>query len=67
MARLVTDWPFKDRILILSKAERATLRRAAAIAERARDVLAEPDSDLDYELARLEHAARDFAGPQEEL
>jgi hypothetical protein len=43
------------------------LRRAAAIAERARDVLAEPDSDLDYELARLEHAARDFAGPQEEL
>lgn len=55
--------------LHLSKTERRTLRAAAAIAERARAAVAGAtgadlmslDTELDYELARLEFAAEEIA------
>ena len=66
--------------LHLSKTERRTLRLAAAIAERARAIVASVhkaetgsvanacitllDTGLDYELARLEHAADEIAGEE---
>lgn len=58
--------------LHLSKTERRTLRLAAAIAERARALVASVhkaetgslDTGLDYELARLEHAADEIAGEE---
>jgi hypothetical protein len=52
-----THWP---KAFEFSKQERQVLMRAAEIAEKAR-ALVERESDLDYELARLEHAAREFA------
>jgi hypothetical protein len=56
--------------LHLNKTERRTLRVAAAIAERARAIVAsvhkaEPgslDTELERELARLEFAANEIAG-----
>lgn len=41
--KLVQDWPFHGTKLVLSKAERATLAKAAAIAEQAATVF-DPDS-----------------------
>jgi hypothetical protein len=58
--------------LHLSKTERRTLRAAAAIAERARAAVAGAtgadvrslDTELDYELARLEFAAEEIAAEE---
>lgn len=52
-----THWP---RTLEFSLYERKVLLEAAAIAEKARG-LVEPESELDLDLARLEHAAREMA------
>ncbi len=46
-------------VLMFNKQELAALERAAAIAERARD-LVELDSDLDLELAQAEHGCRNL-------
>lgn len=56
-----THWP---RTLEFNVRERRILEQAAAIAEKAR-ALVEPESELDFELARLEHAAREWAAPSD--
>lgn len=56
----VKDWPFKGEYLELSAAERRTLLRAAAIAEKAAELW--PRDSWHWEEAKaLEHRARDMA------
>lgn len=73
--RIVTETMFGVRLddaLALTVRERQTLRRASAIAERARDLLREhygsveaEGLDFDTELAGVEHACRDLASKSE--
>lgn len=57
---------FRDWTLVFSKAEMDALRKAAAIAEQARDLLRKelgPDAEehaLDVPLAEIEHNWREF-------
>lgn len=60
--RLVKDWVFGDPILELNKSELATLRRTAAIAERAARMLGlDDDQRCEDDLGALAMYARDVA------
>ena len=48
-------------VVAFSKQDRAACARVASLMEKARGLLDNPNSHEDYEMARLEHAARDFA------
>jgi hypothetical protein len=48
-------------VIAFSKQDRAAFARVASLMDKARGLLDDPDSDADYEMARLEHAATEFA------
>jgi hypothetical protein len=48
-------------VIAFSKKDRAAFARVASLMDKARGLLDDPDSDADYEMARLEHAATEFA------
>lgn len=48
-------------VIAFSKQDRAAFARVASLMEKARGLLDDPDSDADHEMARLEHAATEFA------
>lgn len=48
-------------VIAFSEQDRAAFARVASLMDKARGLLDDPDSDADYEMARLEHAATEFA------
>jgi len=48
-------------VIAFSKQDRAAFARVALLMNKARELLNNPDSNADYEMACLEHAATEFA------
>lgn len=48
-------------VIAFSKQDRAAFARVASLMDKARGLLDDADSDADYEMARLEHAAAEFS------
>lgn len=48
-------------VIAFSEQDRAAFARVASLMDKARELLNDPESVADFEMARLEHAATEFA------
>ncbi len=48
-------------VIAFSEADRKAFARVARIMRRARELMNTPETDLDYEMARVEHGAQYFS------